>query len=117
MRFICSCLEFVKGFFPPVAQGAFQTAKDYWFNKSGNVEALESMRVACWEYLEGKSSGANINDREDAAIRALICCLYAVPSSDDFSAEAVRWFIAMLNKVGDFSAEVTPLMEAHNKSH
>lgn len=115
MIFICSCLEFVREFLPPVAQDAFETAKGYWFRNSGTVEALESARVACWKYLDGKGSSVGIGDREDTAIRALLCSLYPVPPTDDFSADTVRWFTVMLNKLGDFSAQVGPLLERCEK--
>jgi hypothetical protein len=110
MKIMCQCLELVKAFLPPVGQTVLDVAKAYWLNSEGDEKNLAAARVDCWEFLDQKGRGIEIKDSEDAAVRALLCVLNVEPTTEDFSTDSVRWFFAMMNRLGDYSTEVNRLM-------
>lgn len=110
MRFMCRCLDLIKPFLPPTGKEELEIAKAHWFHDVGQIGELESARVRCWQYLDQKGQSVEISDREAVAMRALLCVLYPEPTTDDFSSETVRWFIGLLNRLGDYSMEVSRLM-------
>ena len=112
MRFLCRCLMLVQQFLPGVGRNALDAAKAFWLDGTGRGEGLLAARVECWNFLDAKGSSTDIRDREDAAMRAVICVLYAVPESEDFSAETVRWFAAMFDRLGNYSIETKRLMDS-----
>ena len=111
LRFMCRCLLLVQQFLPEVGRNALKAAKAFWLEGMGQAETLLAARVECWNYLDAKDSSTDIRDQEDVAMRAAICVLYAEPESDDFSVETVRWFAAMFDRLGNYSAETTQLMD------
>ena len=110
MRFMCRCLSLVQQALPATGRKAFSLATSFWLEGEGTAEGLLSARIECWSYLDAKGRSTEINDVEDAAMRALICVLYAEPESEDFSADTVRWFANMFDQLGHFSQETTQLM-------
>jgi hypothetical protein len=110
MRFMCHCLILVQKFLPEVGRKALASATLFWLEDKGQAEDLVAARVSCWEYLDAKGRSTEIKDKEDAAMRAIICVLYAEPDSADFSAETLRWFAEMLDQLGDYSSETKQLM-------
>ena len=111
MRFMCRCLLLVQRFLPEIGKDALNTATAFWLNGVGCAEDLLNARVGCWNYLDAKGHGADVQDQEDALMRAVICVLYAESESEDFSAETARWFVAMLDRFGDYEGEMTHLMK------
>ncbi|MGY2442978.1 hypothetical protein [Pseudomonas sp. SDO52101_S400] len=88
----------------PVVNGAFTVAHRYWFEGGENEKELNAARVKCWDFLETKGRDVDIEDNEDAAIRALFCVMYPDRVSDeDFVQESFEWFFEMINRIGDFS--------------
>lgn len=112
MKFKCRCLVLVPQFLPKVGRDVLDMAEKFWLEGIGQADSLLAARVECWNYLDAKGSGCDIRDPEDAAMRALICVLYAEPESDDFSAETVRCFANMLDRLGDYSSEMERLMNS-----
>jgi len=110
MRFMCRCLMLVPEFLPEVGQKALDLAKMFWLEGKGQAEALLVARVDCWNYLDAKHRSSEIKDQEDAALRAVICVLYAEPESDDFSTETVRWFAVLFDRLGNYADETKQLM-------
>lgn len=110
MPFMCRCLLLVQKFLPETGRDALNLATIFWLEGKGRAEDLLAARIRCWNYLEAKGRSTDIRDQEDAAMRAVICVLYAEPQADDFSAESVRWFADMFNRLGDHSREVAQLM-------
>lgn len=111
MRFMCRCLALVEQFLPEVGRNALYTARTFWLEGKGQAEDLLAAGVDCWKYLDAKGRGVEIQDQEDAAMRAVLCVLRAEPESDDFPADAVRWFASMFDRLGDYSSETAQLME------
>lgn len=110
MRFMCQCLLLVQQFLPEAGRDALDLATAFWLEGKGRAEDLLAARVSCWSYLDARGRSTDIRDQEDAAMRAVICVLYAEPESDEFSAETVRWFAGMFDRLGDHSREVAQLM-------
>jgi hypothetical protein len=112
VRFMCHCLLLVRHFLPEIGTHALDSARAFWLDGNGQPDALLAARLECWSYLEAKGSSTEVQDQEDAAMRAVICVLYAEPEpeSDDFSAEAVRWFATMFDRLGNHSSEATQLV-------
>lgn len=111
MRFMCRCLLLAQEFLPDTGRNALSSATAFWLSGQGQAEDLLTARIDCWNYLDSKHRSIDILDREDAALRAAMCVLYAEPESDDFSAEAVRWFADMFDRIGDYSGEIARLMK------
>lgn len=112
MRWMCRCLSLVQHLLPETGQKALTLATSFWLVGVGAAEGLLAARVACWNYLAVKGRGTEVQDAEDAAMRAVICVLYAESESDEFSVETARWFADMFDQLGLFSKEVTELMTA-----
>jgi hypothetical protein len=110
-RFMCKCLPLIFTYLPDAGISAADVAADYWLNGQRTSEDLEAARVQCWIYLDGKGRGSTIKDEEDAAMRAVICTLYAEPESEDFWTDSMEWFATMLDRIGDYSGEVALLTE------
>jgi hypothetical protein len=111
MKFMCRCLMLVPQFLPNVGRDTLALAKDFWLEGRGQAENLLAARIECWNYLDAKGRSVDVQDQEDAAMRALMCVLYVEPECDDFSAETVRWFASMIDLLGDYSIEMERLME------
>lgn len=111
MRFMCQGLLLVEQFLPEAGRDALDLATAFWLEGKGRAEDLLNARVSCWSYLDARGRSTEIRDQEDAAMRALICVLYAEPESDEFSTERVRWFAGMLDRLGDHSHQVAQLMK------
>jgi hypothetical protein len=112
MRFMCRCLRLTQQFLPVVGQDAVKVASSFWLDGVGNADALVAARVACWHYLDSHGGSVQILDQEHAAMRAAICVLYPAPDSDDSSADIVRWFAAMFERLDVPSAAINRLMES-----
>lgn len=110
MRFMCRCLSLVQHVVPETGRKAFNLAASFWLEDEGAAQGLLAARIECWSYLDAKCRSTDINDVQDAAMRALICVLYAEPESEDFSADTVRWFADMFDQLGQFSEEAAQLM-------
>lgn len=106
MRFMCRCLLQVQQCIPEIGQHSLDLAQKFWLEGKGQAEDLIVARVNCWNYLDAKGRSSNILDREDAAMRAVICVLYTEPDSDDFPADTVRWFLDMFDRLGDCSTNL-----------
>lgn len=111
MRFMCRCLSLVQQFMPETGRNALKLATAFWLEGGGRAEDLLAARVGCWNYLDAKGRSTDIQDQEDAAMRAVICVLYVEPEFEDFSAETARWFAAMFNRLGDYSTKTAGLMK------
>lgn len=111
MRFMCRCLMIVRKFLPELGQRALDLAGMFWLEGKGQAADLLAARVDCWNYLDAKHRSAEIRDQEDAALRAVICVLYAEPESEDFSVETVRWFAGLFDRLGNYSDETKQLMK------
>jgi len=112
MRFMCRCLLIARQFLPEIGQKALDLAGEFWLEGKGQAADLLAARVDCWNYLDAKHRSAEIKDQEDAALRAVICVLYAEPESENFSPETVRWFAALFDCLGIYSDETRQLMTA-----
>lgn len=111
MRFMCRCLMIVRQFLPELGQKALDLAGMFWLEGKGQAADLLAARVDCWSYLDVKHRSAEIRDQEDAALRAVICVLYAEPESENFSAETVRWFAVLFDHLGSYTDETRQLMK------
>jgi len=95
MLLMLDVLEPLRGTLPAVGSNALGIAIEYWRHASGSVEDLMTAKVECWAYLDSKHPSTVIADREDRALRALLCVLE--PSGDEGTAEqASEWFEGML---------------------
>lgn len=106
MKFMCAGVGLVlqDEEVSPIVKSAFATAQKYWFEGGKNEKELNAARVKCWDFLEAKGRDVDIEDNEDAAVRALFCVMYPDRVSDeDFVQESYEWFFEMINKIGDFS--------------
>ncbi|QXH98151.1 hypothetical protein HV782_016405 [Pseudomonas monsensis] len=112
MKFMCAGVGIVlqdEGVSPSV-KSAFEAAQRYWFEGGKNERELNTARVKCWDFLEAKGRDVDIEDNEDAVVRALFCVMYPDRASDeDFVQESFQWFFEMINRVGDFSQAFEPL--------
>ncbi|MGU3347078.1 hypothetical protein [Pseudomonas monsensis] len=106
MKFMCAGVGLVlqDEEVSPIVKSAFAAAHKYWFEREKNEKELNAVRVKCWDFLEAKGRDVDIEDNEDAAVRALFCVMYPDRVSDeDFVQESFQWFFEMINRVGDFS--------------
>lgn len=110
MRFMCRCLMMIRHLLPEVGQKALDFAKVFWLEGKGEAADLLAARVDCWNYLDGKHRSTEIEDQEDAVLRAVICVLYVEPETEDFSPETVRWFATLFDRLGNYSDETRLLM-------
>jgi hypothetical protein len=115
MRFLCSNLGLIENFIPIALSSELAASRSYWLSDCSSSINLEQANIACWKYLEIKGRAIEILDSEDAAIRALIATLFAEPENEEFTTDSVRWFIAMLDRIGDFSTEVERNIELVTK--
>ena len=98
-RFMCHCLMAVRDTLPQVAQSALDEAWQFWGRGNGSKDELLKARLARWAYLESKGRSVDIIDREDAAIRATLCVLYADFESEEHSDETMFWFADMFDRL------------------
>lgn len=106
MKFMCEGVGMVlqNEEVSPIVESAFAVAHRYWFEGGKNEKELNAARVKCWDFLEAKGRDVDIEDNEDAAVRALFCVMYPDRVSDeDFVQESFQWFFEMINRIGDFS--------------
>ena len=97
MQVMCiRTLEMTKAV-PPGLRPALVDSASRWL-VGNETPSLEPARVACWQFLEGKNGNSTtINDREDVAVRALICVLCDEPDDDlDMS---IDFFESLLTKL------------------
>src|SRR5262245_56581782 len=84
---------------PDLFQASLEQVKVAW--RAGNVDRdfLQSVKVECWEFLKAKhGNSAAIVDREDRAVRAMLCVLE--PSGDAVAADdTANWVDEMLGPV------------------
>lgn len=74
------------GDLPDSLRRRFDEASRVWDGSPVEPPSFELERVECWRFLEAKNDGSStqIADREDAAVRALICILpNEVPDEGD----------------------------------
>lgn len=75
MRVMTRWIGLARADLPTVGLTALSVAEEHWV-KDIPSDLLES-RVACWRYLDAKNGNSTtIGDREDHAMRALICVLF-----------------------------------------
>jgi len=103
MRLFCICLGALAGLLPLVASRAFATASAYWLDGEGAVHDLDRAREECWKYLDSIGSNTTLSSPAVIATRAVICALYPEPQGEEFDEETLRWFVMLLNKLGDYS--------------
>ncbi|WP_460095326.1 hypothetical protein [Pseudomonas sp. S2_B03] len=107
MKFMCRGFKLVLGQNEVDASITISAASDkayrYWVDQVGRAEELNSARIACWDFLEGKGRGFHIEDKEDAIARAVLCLLHPAEIVDnEFRQQCFEWFFQMVNKVDDF---------------
>ncbi|MEZ1323876.1 hypothetical protein QIW46_21250 [Pseudomonas fluorescens] len=105
MKFLCAGIGMVlqDEQVSPIVRDAFAVAHRYWFEGAENDHELNAARIKCWGFLEAKGRDVEIEDNEDAAVRALFCVMYPDRVSDeDFVQESFDWFFEMINRIGDF---------------
>lgn len=110
-RFMCRCLPLLDPFLPDIGREASGKAMGYWLNGQGKPGDLEAARVACWKFLEEGAADTNLQDQQVVAVRALLSVLNEEPDGQDFSFDAVEWFVAMLTRLGDFSSAIESQMD------
>lgn len=65
------------GEIPAELRPALADAQERWISGRIPARTLEVWRVECWKFLESKNGNSTaVVDREDLAIRALICLLW-----------------------------------------
>lgn len=97
--FMCRCLMTIRDLLPRLGQDALDLAGSYWLEGKGEISALDAARESCWKYLIAKGRGIDVLDKEDAAMRALICVLGQGDSVED-SADSLEWFVNMFEWLG-----------------
>jgi len=97
--FMCRCLEAARQWMPEFAGAYLDSASAFWLDGVADVQVLRTGRESCWEYLTAKGSGVDVRDKEDAAIRALICVLRSGYEVED-SVESFLWFADMFDRLG-----------------
>ncbi len=113
MRTLTACAELICSDLPQLGRSALALARRYWTSDDGVPRVLLEARVQCWEYLDVKNGDSTtIADREDHAMRALICCLYGETQEPGDCFDSVSFFFEMLNGLGDYSAQVRRIIAA-----
>lgn len=98
MKAIILLMEGVHDDLPPVGVAALAEARRAWFG-SGDGASFVDARVECWNYVQRKNESSTlIRDREDQALRGVICCLYAEDEIGDvfMAAEVVHGMLRLL---------------------
>lgn len=98
MKAIILLMEGVQADLPAVGAAALAEARRVWFG-SGDPARLVDARVECWNYLQSKNESSTvIRDREDQALRGVICCLYPEDEIGDvfMAAEVVHDMLRLL---------------------
>jgi len=82
MSVLTTALDLVRDDLPGVGRSALSMAEGRWLK--GEPGNLTASRIACWEYLQARNGNSTaIADREDFAMRALICVLYEDEDQSD----------------------------------
>ncbi|ATE72940.1 hypothetical protein [Lysobacter capsici] len=97
--FMCRCLATIRDLLPRLGRDALDLASSYWLEGKGEVAALDAANESCWNYLVSKGRGIDVLDKEDAAMRALICVLGHGDSVED-SVDSLEWFVNMFEWLG-----------------
>ncbi len=111
MKFMCRCLTPVQRSLPAVGRDAMSTAIAYWFEGKKSEADLEAARVACWQFLDNKGRFVALEDREDAAMRAVINVLFANPVGQTPNHVSPHFFADMLDYLGDCSDFANKMMK------
>ncbi len=108
VRFMFSCCDLVKADFPEAALRALEVARNYWSGAVSGEDLLKEQR-ASWGYLN-KLGSMNLEDPRVCAMRAVVCLLYPYQQGADIYEEIV-WFLEVINRVRDCSAEQRRILE------
>lgn len=98
MQLMVACIKSIHKSISRVGLDALDVAERYWIKKGLDPNALEKAREACWQYLDDRGASTNLIEPEFCALRAVICVLYAEPSSDDPS-ELLEFCFDMITAV------------------
>jgi hypothetical protein len=83
MAVLVDCLDLIPFELPEVGRTAREVAERVWIKRDLPEAALQAARVKCWEYLDDRSAGTNVEEPEFCAVRAVICTLYSSDPPDD----------------------------------
>lgn len=76
-----------------------------WFAGVQPNGSLEEARVECWKFLEAKyGNSTTVEDREDLAIRALICILWDEANEGDDLETGLDFFAQIADRFGGLEA-------------
>ncbi len=81
---------------PPALQQRLAEVNPQWASNSVNEEFLLNVKRECWEFLKAKhGNSADIVDKEDRTVRAMLCLLE--PAGDKVAAsDLADWIADML---------------------
>lgn len=109
--FMISYLSLMQAAFPPEAQQAFDVAKRYYM-QSGTREELDGAATDCWNFLQERSFGFNVNTPEVYCVQAVSRLLYPDPDETDVI-DIVGYFLTMANGFEDHSEQAKALLSKH----
>lgn len=86
---------------PPSLRAALVQGCARWLAGARTNGALEEARVECWKFLEAKhGDSTTIADREDIAVRALICVLWDEADEGDDLEMGLDFFAQIASQFG-----------------
>ena len=72
-----------------------------WFAGMQPERSLTRYRVECWKFLDAKhGNSTTVADREDMAVRALICILWDKPHEGGHLAQGLDYFAHLAEEFG-----------------
>jgi hypothetical protein len=91
----------------PQARDAFATAERNKILTSPNGD-IELARESCWRYLASQTFQYDFENKDNCAIRAVLCLLRREPPDVDL-ADTCCWFLSFADEVEDHSEAIAPL--------
>lgn len=110
-EFMIEYLSSMSGTLPAKAQKAFAVAVKV-ANLDGMNEEIEHTRASCCHYLSSVDFRYDFENRENCAVRAVLCVLQAESPSIDL-ADTCLWFLSFADKVEDRSEVIEDLVGEH----
>jgi len=111
MHALLACLELIREELPAIGRSGLVVAQEYWTGNGRATSDLDDARVGCWQYLDAKNGDSTtIRDREDHAVRALICVLGNKPEQASDHFDTLVFFFEMLDALDECGSQVDQIL-------
>jgi len=111
--FMLECLSLIRHKLPPISLEAVEVLQAYFMGRA-TVEAVNDMRVRCWEHIAEHYKGVEASNPEVSAIRAVIFPLGAQREAEQRDiVDHLSFFLMFINQVEPHLDEEERLLRRH----